>query len=45
MAMPNLLDLIFVQIIRPLLRGRRDGGAGGASCNAVGGGKGTKTNI
>ena len=33
-AMPHLLDLIFVQIIRPLLRGRRDVGASG---NAVGG--------
>ena len=45
MTMLHILDLIFVQIIRPLLRGRRDGGAGGASCNAVGRGKGTKTNI
>ena len=39
MAMPHLLDLIFVQIIRPLLRGRREVGASG---NAVGGGKGNK---
>ena len=39
MAMPHLLDLIFVQIICPLLLGRRDVGASG---NAVGGGKGKK---